>query len=227
MGVVLGLVLTLGAGLLFLILIIGGLIGVAFWASNKLSYTRKVIIWTEVGDHYEPNGKDVAKEIRIGDGGEMCLFLKKRKVWRVANKQTGRNTYHFFIGRDGYWYNDTVQFDDGQLRTKGINPELHKVMRYQNSALRKNLHENLKNKITWWDKNGGWLKGLIFVMVTGIFFMMIGKYFFAELPRTLDLLNQILERMNTIMTRLEVVEGTAASSGLVPAVVGIFGRIKR
>lgn len=179
---------------------------VGWWIINYFTYNRKVIIFEKVGQIFEPTGRDRAKEFNIGIGGEKVLFLKKRKVWRVAEKQASRSTYWFAILDDGYWYNVTLGDLNkglGEFETTGVDPKMHKLMRYQNAGLRKNLAErHLKKK--WWEHPlVGWIGAVVFVLVTGIIFIMIGKYYFQALPQAQELQNQILERLYNLLQQLE------------------------
>jgi len=197
-------------GFLLFIFIAAGLSITTWVIMNKMSYNKKIVIFELVGNKFEPTRKDTAKEITIGQGGERVLFLKKHKLWKVAEKQASRNTYWFAIGSDGYWYNfvmENLNLRIGTSEIGGINPEMHKIMRYQNAALRKNLQErHIKKK--WFEHPiVGWIGAIIFVLVVGIMFMMIGKYYFAELPNTLQLLNQILEKQAVLLDKVANLAG--------------------
>lgn len=191
----------------FLFLIVLGILGfLAFWVVNKMTYNKKIIVFELVGNKYEPTRHDVAKEVVIGDGGERVLYLKKHKAWKMAERQASKGTFWFAICADGYWYNFILgDFNEslGTLETTGISPEMHKIMRYQNAALRKNLRER-HIQMKWWQNPAivGGLSWLLFIVVTGVMFIMIGKDYFGQLPKTLELLNQILERMETIRAAL-------------------------
>ena len=129
------------------------------------------------------------------------MYLKKRKVWKVGEKQASRNTYWFAILDDGYWYNVTIgdlNKDLGTFDVTGINPAIHKLMRYQNAGLRKNLEERHK-KNKWWEHPlVGWIGAIVFVLVTGVLLFLIGKEMLQELPKVLELQSQILERIYSL-----------------------------
>lgn len=195
-------VLLFVGGAFITILLATGIIAFGIWLMNRLNYKKKIIIFEKVGQNFEPTGKDKARENIIGIGGEKVLYLKNRKIWKVAEKQASRNTYWFAVLDDGYWYNITLgdlNKDLGEFDVTGISPEMHKLMRYQNAGLRKNLAErHLKKK--WYEHPLiGWIGCIIFVLITGIMFIMIGKQYIGQLPQTLELLNTLTERVNNLI----------------------------
>lgn len=193
-------------GFLLLVLIIIIMAGFAWWIFNKLTYNKKIKIFEKVGQRFQHTGSDVAREFAITETGEKVLFLKKRKVWKVGEAQASPKTFWFAILADGYWYNFTLgDFNEklGTFEISGINPEMHKLMRYQNAGLRKNLAErHLKKK--WWEHPlVGWIGAIIFVLIVGILFFLIGKQLLSDLPKTLELQNQILERIHNLIQMFE------------------------
>lgn len=191
----------IGGGLLTLVLSVGIVI-LGIWIMNKLTYKKEIIIFEKVGQKFEPTGKDKAREFVLGVGGERVLYLKKAKIWKVAEQQASRNTYWFAILDDGYWYNITLgdlNKDLGEFDVTGISPEIHKIMRYQNAGLRKNLADrHLKKK--WYEHPLiGWIGAILFVIITGIMFVMIAKEYLVILPETMRLANQLIERINNLI----------------------------
>lgn len=195
--------ITMGVlGVIIFILVLGAVIFLGWYLINAMTYKKKVIIFEKVGQGFEPTGRDKAKEFIIGAGGEKVLFLKKRKIWKVGEKQASPNNYWFAILDDGYWYNVTLgdlNKELGEFGTTGISPEMHKLMRFQNAGLRKNLQErHLKKK--WWEHPMvGWIGAILFVLIAGIMYIMIGKYYFQEIPQTLHVLNTLTERITNLM----------------------------
>lgn len=182
------------AGLLFIV-IAGGLAAICYFTIMKKIYNKRVIIMEKVGQRFEPTGYDTAKEYIIGDGGEKVLFLRKRKVWKVAESQSSRDTYWFAVLDDGYWYNVTLgdlNKELGEFETTGISPQIHKLMRYQNAGLRKNLQERHLKK-HWYDHPLiGWIGAIIFVLIVGIMLYLIAKQMMQDLPAVMASEKEIL-----------------------------------
>ena len=206
------------SGVIF-ILIVVTLVVLFYIVIMKRIYNKKVIIFEKVGQVFEPTGYDTAKEYIIGDGGEKVLFLRKRKVWKVAEKQSSRKTYWFAVLDDGYWYNVTLgdlNADLGTIEVTGINPAIHKLMRYQNSGLRKNLSERHLKK-HWYDHPLiGWIGAIVFVLVVGVMLFLIAKQMLQDLPQTLSLQNQILERQFNLMEILKEMGCKTTESAVIP-----------
>jgi membrane protein implicated in regulation of membrane protease activity len=194
------LIIVMGFAIMIIVVVTLGVL--AWWIYNRLTYTKRIIIFEKVGDRFQNTGVDSAKEVTIGVGGERVLYLKKRKVWKVGEKQTNDKTYWFAILDDGYWYNFTLGDLNkklGEFETTGISPEIHKLMRYQSAGLRKNLEErHIKKK--WFEHPlVPWIAAMLFVIITGVFFIMIGNKYFEKLPTVLDQQNTLTERTNALI----------------------------
>ena len=76
-----------------------------FMTNKKFKY--KIVLFENIGGQgYKVVMKDRARLIKIGDGGEEILYLRKTKAYRAAyGRKMGKNTYWFAVGQDGYWYN--------------------------------------------------------------------------------------------------------------------------
>lgn len=189
-------------GFILLLFICGAMVLVTWLILNSMTYNKRIIIFGKVGQHFEPTEKDKAKEMVIGDGGERVLFLKRRKLWKIAEVQASRNTYWFAILDDGYWYNVSLgdlNKDLGEFKVTGISPEMHKLMRYQNAGLRKNLKERHMKKKWYEHPLIGWIGAILFVLVVGIMFVLIGKQYYQQIPQTLSALNTLTERINNLL----------------------------
>lgn len=171
----------LGYILIFLVVMFtAGLL--VFYIYNKRIYNRKLIVFENIsGQGYQPTYKDTARLIKLGDGGEEILYLKKKKVYRTAyGKKMGKNTYWFAVGQDGYWYNCTLGDLDAKMGMLDIEP-IDRDMRYMHVAIRKNITERYR-KIGFMERYGTVVIGAIFL------FIMFGGLWF--------LIDQIGELMN-------------------------------
>lgn len=159
------------AVILFVIAVITGVI--TYWFAIASKYNKKIIIWENIaGQGYVPTRRDKARVIKIGDGGEEVLELKKHKVYRTAyGKKIGKNTYAFAIGSDGYWYNITFGNLDTKLRELGVEP-VDRDMRYMHVAIRRNIKDRYE-KITFLQKYGGLLAYTALIAVTGVMMWLL------------------------------------------------------
>ena len=141
----------------------------------KRTFNRKIVVFENIGGlGFQPSYKDTARVVKLGDGGEEILFLKKKKVFRTAyGRKMGQNTYWFAIGQDGYWYNVVLGDVDTKMGLLDIEP-IDRDMRYMNTAIRKNIVERYR-KISFMERYGA-------VMISGIFLliMLVGLYFLMD-----------------------------------------------
>ncbi len=138
-----------------------------------MTYNRKIVVFENIsGQGFQPVFKDTARLIKLGDGGEELLLLKKKKVYRTAyGKKMGKNTYWFVIGQDGYWYNSVLGDLDAKMGMLDIEP-IDRDMRYMHVAVRKNITERYR-KISFMEKHGVIILSMVFllVMIGGIWFI--------------------------------------------------------
>ena len=142
---------AIGVGYLSVILaifffVLFGAIIIYFIYDRKV-YNRKIIVFENIsGQGFQIVLKDRARLIKLGDGGEEILHLKKKKVYRTAyGKKMGKNTYWFAIGQDGYWYNMVLGDIDAKMGMLDIEP-IDRDMRYMHVAIRKNITDRYKSK---------------------------------------------------------------------------------
>lgn len=157
---------------LFFVLCIFVAIGIWLWTQHRL-YNKKIIILENSGEGFRVVGRDKGRLIKIGDGGEEVLFLKRRKVFRSAyGRKMGKNEYWFSIGQDGYWYNCLLGDLDAKMGMLDIEP-IDRDMRYMHVALRKNAQERY-NKQNFMDKYGSYIFNglLIFIFFLGMYFLV-------------------------------------------------------
>jgi len=160
---------------IFIFLIFMGCLGLGVWwyIDNK-KYKYRIEIFENLGGtRYVKTGVDRAKVMRLGDGGEELLWLKKKKRFENAyGRKMGHNLLWYAIGQDGYWYNCTLGDLDAKQGMLDIEP-IDRDMRYMHVAIRKNITERYK-KTNFMEKYGVMLMGGLFliIMIGGIWFLL-------------------------------------------------------
>lgn len=143
------------------------------WYMNRL-FNKKIKVFENIsGAGWQQTGNDRAKIVKIGDGGEELMFLKKRKVFRTAyGKKMGRNEYWFAVGQDGYWYNVVLGDLDAKMGMLDIEP-IDRDMRYMHVAIRKNVQERYR-KIKFMEKYGTMIMSFAFliIMIIAVWLLM-------------------------------------------------------
>lgn len=169
---------SFGGNLVYILLIIlvfflAG-IGIWFYLNNKM-FNRKVVVFENIaGKGWEVTHKDRARLIKVGDGGEEILYLRRAKVYRTAyGRKQGKNEYWFVIGQDGYWYNFTLGDFDAKMNMLDIEP-VDRDMRYMHVAIRKNIKDRY-NKPNFMEKYGTLVMNGVFLLL-----IMIGLYFLID-----------------------------------------------
>ncbi len=158
------------------IILILALVGcIVIWLIyQKRVYNKKIIIFENVaGQGYQNTGKDSARLVKCGDGGEELLYLRRKKVYRTAyGRKMGKNTYWFAIGQDGYWYNILLGDLDAKMGMLDIEP-IDRDMRMMHVAIRKNIKDRYQ-KEGLWAKHGVFIMSSIFllIMIIAIWLLM-------------------------------------------------------
>jgi len=187
-------------------------------------YVQKKIFFIQIRDFENISGqgfqlvhKDIARIVKVGDGGEEIMLLKKRKQFRTAyGKKMGRNEYWFARGQDGYWYNCILGDIDAKKGMLDIDP-VDRDLRYATASMRELVRERYKKKN---------INTATAIVVGGIvicvLIMFIGNWF--VLSKLGDLIEQanviqtanapVVESIKTIASHLDNICG---GSGIIPA----------
>ena len=162
-------------------------------------FNRKIVVFENIsGQGFQPVYKDRARLVKLGDGGEEILFLKKKKVYRTAyGRKMGKNTYWFAIGQDGYWYNVVLGDVDAKMGMLDIEP-IDRDMRYMHVAIRKNIQDRYR-KIKFMEKYGTIVMSGLFLLI-----MLIGLWF---------LLDKVATMTSNIASAVEASKTIQAESG--------------
>lgn len=206
--------------ILFLILVVtvvSGIIVYVFLMSRR--YNKKITIFENVaGQGTIPVGSDKAMSVKVGDGGEEILFLRKRKVYRTAyGKKIGKNHFAFAIGKDGYWYNVTFGDLDKTLLQLGITP-IDRDMRYMHVAIRRLIKERYE-RTTFLQKYGGLIAYISLIAITGVMMWLLFDKFLditGSINGAIEASEKVLDATRNILVANDNIL-SGASSGIVPA----------
>ena len=213
---------ALWAGIIFIVVAIIAIIGYIIWDRRRYKY--KVIVFENLGGRqYSVKGYDRARLVKVGDGGEEILYLKKNKCFRTAyGKKMSKNTYWFAIGQDGYWYNIILGDLDAKRGELDIEP-IDRDMRYMHVAIRKNIQDRYR-KIKFMEKYGTILFMGIFliIMLIGIWFLLgkmaeTSQTLSGSLEKTIPVTEKLFEKAENIVSSLDNI--CTGGSGIVPAPV--------
>lgn len=194
----------LGGFTIFIYMMIGAaVIGIILWIIlSNLRYVYKIQNFENIsGQGFVPTSKDRAMLIKVGDGGEELLYLKKSKVYRTAyGRKISKNTYAFAKSSAGYWHNITFGNLDSKLKEIGVDP-VDRDMRYMHVAIRRNIKDRF-NKTTFLEKYGGLIAYVALIAVTGIMmYLLFDKYIkiSSSVNGAIDSARQVLEATKQIL----------------------------
>ena len=197
--------------------LIGG--AVVFWLMYSWRvFKYKIVVFENLGGRgFQPVFRDRARLIKLGDGGEEILFLKKNKIYRTAyGKKMGKNTFWFAIGQDGYWYNIVLGDVDAKMGMLDIEP-IDRDMRYAHVAIRKNISDRYKSKklVTAASIVVGGIIVTVIIMLIGNWFILskIGDIMTSS-AQTVEAAQKVLDSTQGVIASLNNVVG---GSGVKPA----------
>ena len=180
----------------------------------RRTYRYKIICFENLsGQGYQPTIRDKARILKVGDGGEEILFLKKKKVYRTAyGRKMGKDTFWFAIGQDGYWYNCTLGDLDAKMGMLDIEP-IDRDMRYAHVSIRRNIQERY-NKQNFMEKYGTIMLSGLFVLI-----MLIGLgILIGKMGDVAGTINAGIEQANRmIQTAGNIMSQSCGQGGLSPA----------
>ena len=205
--------------IVFIIIIVGAAIYFYIYWRNKKLFSKKTTDFEIVGTNFVPTFRDLAKTVKLGSGGFEILYLKKMKTWRLAyGGRVGKDTYYFFRMPDGYPYNAMLSANLFKVdELKGLIPVVttNASMRSQYTSLEKQIDALHQKKAGFWEKYGGWVMGIIFILVAGVMLWLMYK----ELVTVSANLASAVDKMGLLMDRINVAIGNTNSNtgGLVKA----------
>ena len=87
------------------------------------TYNRKIELYENVsGRGYSRTRTVLCRRIKLGRSGQEVLKTMNGDIFSAYGKKTGRNTYAFAKGQDGYWYNFVHGDLDAKFGTLDIEP---------------------------------------------------------------------------------------------------------
>jgi uncharacterized membrane protein len=184
-------------------------------------YNRKIILFENIsGQGYQPILKDRARLIKVGDGGEEILYLRKSKVYRTAyGKKMGKRTYWFAVGQDGYWYNIVLGDLDAKMGMLDIEP-IDRDMRYMHVAIRKNIKDRYQ-KQNFMEKYGQFVMSAIFLLIilVGIW-VLLGKIgdISAANAAAMESSKAVVDKLGNVLSSMDNI--CVGGSGVKPAPIG-------
>lgn len=152
------------------VVVVGG--ALAYMVITKTLWNKRIVLFKKVGQRIEPAANYKAREMMIGEVGDMIFFVRKlKKRLPRPEIQTGKNTYWYYERVDGEWINFGLDDIDELMRKAGAQ-FLDKEVRYARLGIGKSIDKRYE-KVTFWDKFGTAIMGAVavFIILLGMAFV--------------------------------------------------------
>lgn len=159
----------------FISLLVIALIGVGvYFLVQRMQYNKKIILWAKIGGKLTRIQEDTGKFERVGiSGDQWCRLRKAKKILPRPRIAVAKNEFWFYQRKDGEWINFDLEDIDDKFEKASIKYD-DEDMRLQRLGIQKNLIARFQ-KATFWQKYGGMIMSLIFVLVVAIMFILLFK----------------------------------------------------
>jgi len=201
-----------GYVVVFLCILLFGGVGILafyyFW--TKAKFTKKIVVFTKVGNKLQLVDKDLAMFQKVGNAGDQwCVTKKLKKVLPLPKMQMDKNTYWYFIRKDGEWVNFTLADLDEQME-KANAYFVDEDMRLQRLGIQRNLRDRLM-KQSWWQKYGTQAIFAVFIIFTCVLMIVLFREFSTALSGAHSMAKAITEMSAQVANMANAVGG-----GVVP-----------
>lgn len=143
-----------------------------FWI--KFRYNKKIIVFKKVGTEIIPVMEDKGWLTRVGGAGDTWMKTKSSKKTLPRPKiQMRKNEYWYYEREDGEWINFNLKDFDLEMKKAGIS-YVDEDMRLQRLGIQKNLEARFQ-QVSFWQKYGGMIMSLIFILVITVCFVILFK----------------------------------------------------
>lgn len=195
---------------------------------GRLRWPYNIVIAQElVSGKPEIIGRDKARLVGIGDGGEEIFFLKKRKKYKAGvGVRIGKNQILWVIGQDGYWYNCDFGDFNRSLLSVGLRP-LDRNVRLATASMRKSIDNRYETK-GFMDKYGTIINmGMMFLIIiafAGVMWFAFSKQ--QEIAsstaegskvnkETMQLNYETIQLLNSVLGNIDRIKETGSGSGII------------
>ena len=189
---------------------------VTLWIVMSRQYKITIVKWERVNGRFQQVGKDKAKSVPVGNGGDSALLLKKhKKMLPTPVIQTGINTFWYFVSDDGEWMNFGPGDFDKDRREMGAHM-LDREMRYARTSLQQMSKERYE-QASFLQKYGGMLAYAALIIVTAVGFFLIVR----EMATTSQAASSAVEAAKDVLKEtariLGALDNIKGGSGITPA----------
>lgn len=197
------------------VLLIGLAVAVYFFV-EWYRWNLKIEFWDNIdGKSWSRIARRKARRIKYSQSGEQIIVTRRGKLYLPINcLPIAKNTYEFYKGRDGLYYNVIPEDFDKSLGRR-INKVVDPRMREWNVAIRKSNDRNYGEKSSFLQKYGAIIGFIIFVFVIGVMFYLLFDKFVVisnTLNTALESQKELTELNKELVAGLIELEGGSGLS---------------
>lgn len=147
---------------------------VTYRITQRLKFNQKIVLHRKVGGIIRKVATYKAMFERVGNAGDYwCVLRNPKKILPKPRIEIDKNEYWFYQREDGEWINFEFADIDKTMKLAKVRYD-DEDMRLQRLGIQKNLDQRFQ-KVTFWQKYGGMIMSLIFVLVTAIMYIVLFK----------------------------------------------------
>ena len=202
----------------FALYAIGVVLGLGFlalmtWIFIKYrKYNQHLHIFGKVNGTIVPIGRDRAMAQRVGLAGDYWFrTMKHKKILPRPTRSMGKNIFWYFIREDGEWINFSLADIDAVMKEAGVY-YIDEDMRMQRLAIEKNLRDRYTQKMTFWQKYGGMMVNIFFVLIVMVALILL----FKEMSGLADKLGSVAGSVGKLADATANI-ASRTTSGVIPA----------
>lgn len=205
---------------IFLLIIIAGFCGLLLYlVYQKKMYRYTIEIFENVsGIGYVRSFIDKARPVKLGDGGQMVLLLKRKKQYVSAyGKKMSKNAIWFAIGQDGLWYNFVLGDMDTKTGVIDVEP-VDADVRMLYEGIRKNTEKEF-SKPDNFSKYAPMIFGFLLVvaiLVGGWFLIKQVGQIMASSDASIQASERVMRAAESVLSKIDVIQNGGSGIITVP-----------
>ncbi len=186
--------------------------GILLWfIILRLKFNKKIVIFEKINGRFEVVFRDKGMLMAVGESGDQILYVKrKKKVLPYPTIQAGRNTYWYFIRKDGEWVNFAMEDLDEAAGKAGAYFVDHD-MRYSRLSLQDKFKERFE-KFKFLEKYAGVIINVVAIVIIMVFLWLIVDKMIdlmGSVNSAIKLANEVLELNKDTLVAIDNVRSTS------------------
>ena len=147
---------------------------ITYFVVQRFKYNKTIVLYRKIGGKPIRALTDKGMFERVGSAGDFwCRLRKTKKILPRPRIEIGKDEYWYYQRKDGEWINFELEDIDETMSKAKIRYD-DEDMRLQRLGIQKNLLSRFQ-KLSFWQKYGGMIMSLIFILVVSVMFIVLFK----------------------------------------------------